>query len=48
MGFGEWSSWQVFTFIFCVSIAFIIAAALTIGAMITVKINRRRDNKKDE
>ena len=45
MGFGEWSSWQVYTFIFCVSIALIIAAALTIGTILTVKINKRRNNK---
>ena len=47
MGFGAWSSWQVYTFIFCVGTAVVIAAALTIGTVITIKINKRRNNKKN-
>lgn len=36
MGFGGWSSWQVFTLVFCIAIALAIA------------ISNRHKNKKDE
>lgn len=45
---GGWSSWQVYTFIFCVATALIIATTLTLGAAITIRINKRRKDKKDE
>lgn len=36
MGFGGWTSWQVFTLIFCIAIA------------LTIAISNRHKNKKDE
>ena len=48
MEFGGWSSWQVYTFIFCVGTALIIAIALTIGTAITIRINKRDKDKKDD